>query len=90
VTINGQALRERRRQGSVSQRSDLGNVRRGRNGTRGHRLVGERHWGSPRNRYDLAAFNVLARALLRRAHQHREQQRRKQNVQQERCEEASR
>jgi hypothetical protein len=90
VTINGQPLRERRRQGSVPQRRDLGNVRHWRDGTRGHRLVGKHDWGSARNRYHFAALNGLVRALLRRAHQYGEEQRRKQRVQQERCEEASR
>lgn len=90
MTIDGQALRERRRHGSVMQRRDLGHVRHGRDGASGRRLIGDHHGGSPRERYHFAALHGLVRALLRRAHKHGKEQRRKQSVQQERCEEASR
>jgi hypothetical protein len=90
VAIDRQALRERRRHGGVMQRRDLGNVRHRRHRTRGRRLVREHRWGSPRKRYHFTALNGLVRALLRGAYQHRKEQLRKQNVQQERCEEASR
>ncbi|MGP8099454.1 MAG: hypothetical protein ACLQHL_01635 [Candidatus Cybelea sp.] len=90
MTIDRQALRERRRHGSVMQRRDLGHVRHGRDGARGRRLIGYHDGGSSRKRYYFAALHVLVRALLRRAYQHGEEQRRKQSVQQERREEASR